>query len=126
VSVAQRERAALVENLRAVGPDAPTLCDPWTTPDLAAHLVLRERRLDAAAGILVNPLASHTARVQRQIAESTDWPPTFSPFKVLDPLVNVSEMFIHHEDVRRAACPRQRHRRRAAPGRTAEPVSGDG
>ena len=58
------------------------------------------------------PLASYTARVQRQIADSTDWddlvakiaagPPVYSPFKLLDPLVNVSEMFIHHEDVRRA------------------------
>ena len=27
----------------------------------------------------------------------------YSPFKLLDPLVNTSEMFIHHEDVRRAA-----------------------
>ena len=112
MSVAQRERAALVETLRAVGPDAPTLCEGWTTRDLAAHLVLRERRLDASAGITVPPLASYTARVQRQIADSTDWddlvakiaagPPVYSPFKLLDPLVNVSEMFIHHEDVRRA------------------------
>ncbi|MGB8791572.1 MAG: TIGR03085 family protein, partial [Mycobacterium sp.] len=30
MSVAQRERAALVEILRAVGPDAPTLCEGWT------------------------------------------------------------------------------------------------
>ena len=29
-------------------------------------------------------------------------PPLFSPFKLLDPFVNVAEMFIHHEDVRRA------------------------
>lgn len=113
VSIAQRERAALVETLREAGPDASTLCDGWTTRDLTAHLVLRERRLDATPGILVRPLAAYTARVQRQIAESTDWdelvakvakgPPVFSPFKLLDALVNVTEMFIHHEDVRRAA-----------------------
>ena len=30
-------------------------------------------------------------------------PPLYSPFKLLDPLVNTTEMFIHHEDVRRAA-----------------------
>jgi uncharacterized protein (TIGR03085 family) len=112
MSAAQRERAALVETMRGVGPDAPTLCEGWTTRDLAAHLVVRERRLDAAPGILVPGLASYTAKVQDQVAGSSDWPelldkiasgpPIFSPFKLLDPLVNLNEMFIHHEDVRRA------------------------
>jgi len=113
MSVAQRERAALVATMRAVGPDAPTLCAGWTVRDLAAHLVVRERRPDAAPGILVAPLAGYTARVQRRIADTTPWaellervaagPPPLSPFRLLDPLVNVTEMFIHHEDVRRAA-----------------------
>ncbi|MBU9762707.1 TIGR03085 family protein [Mycobacterium sp. TNTM28] len=112
MSVARRERAALVESMRAAGPDAPTLCEGWTTRDLAAHLVVRERRLDAAPGILVPALADYTERVQRKVAEGTDWadlvdqiaagPPLYSPFKLLDPLVNVAEMFIHNEDVRRA------------------------
>jgi uncharacterized protein (TIGR03085 family) len=109
---ARHERAALVETMRSVGPDAPTLCEGWTTRDLAAHLVIRERRLDAAPGILVPALASYTAKVQKQVAESRDWtelldtiasgPPIFSPFRLLDPLVNLNEMFIHHEDIRRA------------------------
>jgi uncharacterized protein (TIGR03085 family) len=112
MSVAKRERAALVETIRAAGPDAPTLCEGWTTRDLAAHLVLRERRLDATPGIAFPPLAAYTAKVQDRIATATPWdelvdkiasgPPIYSPFKLLDPLVNVSEMFIHHEDVRRA------------------------
>ncbi|MGH3559256.1 MAG: TIGR03085 family metal-binding protein [Mycobacterium sp.] len=112
MSAAQQERAALVETMRSVGPDAPTLCEGWTTRDLAAHLVIRERRLDAAPGIVVPALASYTAKVQKDVAESSDWtrlldkiasgPPIFSPFKLLDPLVNLNEMFIHHEDVRRA------------------------
>lgn len=112
MSAAQRERAALVETMRGLGPDAPTLCEGWTTRDLAAHLVIRERRPDAAPGILVPALASYTAKVQEQVTESTDWaelldkvasgPPIFSPLKLLDPLVNLNEMFIHHEDVRRA------------------------
>lgn len=112
MSVAQRERAALVETLRAVGPDAPTLCEGWTTRDLAAHLVIREYRPDAAPGILIPFFASHTARVQNQVSERNDWdglvdkvaagPPVYSPFKLLDPVANVAEMFIHHEDVRRA------------------------
>lgn len=112
MSIARRERAALVETMRAAGPDAPTLCEGWDTRDLAAHLVVRERRLDAAPGILVPKLAGYTARVQEQVTASTDWsallaqvaagPPLYSPFILLDPLVNVAEMFIHHEDVRRA------------------------
>ena len=39
------------------GPDGPTLCEGWQTRDLAAHLVLRERRPDAAAGVMGGPLA---------------------------------------------------------------------
>jgi uncharacterized protein (TIGR03085 family) len=113
MTAAARERAALVNTMRAVGPDAPTLCGAWTTRDLAAHLILRERRPDAAAGILVPKLAGYTARKQQRISEDNEWPqlldmvasgpPLYSPFKLLDPLVNTSEMFIHHEDVRRAA-----------------------
>jgi uncharacterized protein (TIGR03085 family) len=109
MTAASRERAALVNTMRAVGPDGPTLCVGWTTRDLAAHLVLRERRPDAAAGILVPALAGYTARKQQQLADSTDWPELLemvasgSPLKLLDALVNTTEMFIHHEDVRRAA-----------------------
>jgi uncharacterized protein (TIGR03085 family) len=111
VSIAQRERAALVETMRATGPDAPTLCDGWNVRDLAAHLVVRERRLDAAPGILIPFFAGHTEKVQNDVAQ-TDWdtlvnkvasgPPLYSPFKLLDPVANIGEMFIHHEDVRRA------------------------
>lgn len=112
MTAAQRERSALVDTMRDVGPDAPTLCGDWTTRDLAAHLVVRERRLDATPGITIPALAGYTANVQRQVARSTDWeellnkiasgPPLYSPFKLLDPVANMGEMFIHHEDVRRA------------------------
>jgi uncharacterized protein (TIGR03085 family) len=112
MTAAQRERAALVTTMREVGPDAPTLCGDWTTRDLAAHLVARERRLDAAPGIAIGALAGYTDKVQRRTAATTEWdellnkiasgPPVFSLFKVLDPVANMGEMFIHHEDVRRA------------------------
>src|SRR5262249_7896336 len=56
--------------------------------------------------------AGHTAKVQDDVAQHTDWnelvdkvasgPPIYSPLKLLDPIANVAEMFIHHEDVRRA------------------------
>jgi uncharacterized protein (TIGR03085 family) len=112
MTAAQRERSALVDTLRRVGPDAPTLCAGWTTRDLAAHLVVRERRLDATPGIGIPFLAGYTAKVQDQTARSTSWddlvelvasgPPIYSPFKLLDSVANLGEMFIHHEDVRRA------------------------
>lgn len=112
MSVAQRERAALVAALRSVGPDAPTLCEGWTARDLAAHLMIREYRVDAAPGILIPLFAGHTANVQDAVAGKTDWddlvdkvaagPPLYSPLKLLDPVANVAEMFIHHEDIRRA------------------------
>jgi uncharacterized protein (TIGR03085 family) len=73
MTAAQRERAALVETMRTVGPDASTLCGDWTTRDLAAHLVVRESRLDATAGVAVPFFAGYTAKVQRQVTESTEW-----------------------------------------------------
>jgi uncharacterized protein (TIGR03085 family) len=98
--------------MRSVGPGAPTLCGDWTTRDLAAHLVVREGRLDATPGIAIPFLAGYTDKVQRQVAASAEWdellekiasgPPIFSPFKILDPFANMGEMYIHHEDVRRA------------------------
>jgi uncharacterized protein (TIGR03085 family) len=111
VSEARIERAALVETLRRVGPDAPTLCEGWTARDLAAHLLARERRLDALPGIVLRRFAGRTERIQHDIAESLSWeailerlaagPPIYSPFKWLDPVANVHELFVHHEDLRR-------------------------
>jgi len=110
---ARDERLALCSTLTEVGPDAPTLCAGWTARDLAAHLVLRERRMDAAAGIPGGPLARHTARVQRRLAERTPFtelidmvrtgPPRVSPYGVpgMDERVNTVEFFVHHEDLRR-------------------------
>lgn len=79
---------------------------------MAAHLMIREYRPDAAAGILIPSFAGHTAKVQEDVAGRTDWdelldkvasgPPVYSPLKLLDPVANIGEMFIHHEDVRRA------------------------
>ena len=108
---AQRERAAFVETLRAVGPDAPTLCGDWTTRDLAAHVVTRESRFDASIGIVMPVLAGHTERVRHRVTAS-EWPdlletvaagpPWHSPFKLLDSVASMGELFIHHEDIRRA------------------------
>jgi uncharacterized protein (TIGR03085 family) len=110
---ARAQRAALVEALRAAGPDAPTLCDGWTARDLAAHVVTRERRVDAAAGLVVKALAPRLARVQAEFA-ALPWdellalvvagPPRRSVFGLpgVDELANLVEFFVHCEDVRRA------------------------
>ena len=115
MTYAQDERAALAALLDETGPDGPTLCEGWQTRDLAAHLVLRERRPDAAAGVLGGPLAGYTARVQQQYLDKYSYPeliklfkagpPALSPFALpgADEAANTVEYFVHHEDVRRAA-----------------------
>ena len=113
VTPATIERRCFADELIAVGPDAPTLCGDWSTRDLAAHIVLRDRRPDALPGVLSGAFAGYTAKVQRRIA-SREWadivadvrdgPPLLSPTRLdaVDRLVNTTEFFVHHEDVRRA------------------------
>ncbi|MGH3838750.1 MAG: TIGR03085 family metal-binding protein [Pseudonocardiaceae bacterium] len=114
MTLAASERHELCDLMDQVGPDAPTLCEGWTTCDLAAHLVVREGRPDAAGGILLPALARYTARVQSSIAQRP-WPelvdlvrigpPWWSPYSLpgLGDKINTMEFFVHHEDVRRAA-----------------------
>ncbi|WP_405481926.1 TIGR03085 family metal-binding protein [Streptomyces sp. NBC_00009] len=110
---AKRERLLLADLLEAAGPDAPTLCEGWNARDLAAHVVVRERRADAAGGILIKQLAQRLERVQAEFAEKPydeliqlirTGPPRFSPFslKQIDEASNAVEFYVHTEDVRRA------------------------
>src|ERR1700749_1337470 len=73
VTHAQDERAALAALLDETGPDAPTLCAGWQTGDLAAHLVLRERRPDAGVGMAGGPLAGYTERLRQQFLDRYDF-----------------------------------------------------
>ena len=113
VDVARAERQELCDLFLEVGPDAPTLCAGWTTRDLAAHLVVRESRPDAAVGILVKPLAGYADSVQAKVAmrawpelvrDVRTGPPLLSPFRLpgAQGLADPFEFAIHHEDVRRA------------------------
>ncbi|MEU6365656.1 TIGR03085 family metal-binding protein [Streptomyces sp. NPDC046931] len=110
---AKRERLLLADLLEATGPDAPTLCEGWNTRDLAAHVVVRERRPDAAGGVLVKQLAPRLEKVMEEYTAKPyeeliqlirTGPPRFSPFqlKQLDEAANTVEFYIHTEDVRRA------------------------
>jgi uncharacterized protein (TIGR03085 family) len=109
---ASGERNVLAQTLLDAGPDAPTLCDGWKSRDLAAHLVLRERKPLAAAGIMLKPFAGLNRRVQDRLA-ARDYaalvakfrvPAALSPARIggLDEAMNFAEFFIHTEDVRRA------------------------
>jgi uncharacterized protein (TIGR03085 family) len=115
-ALAVSERTALADLMREVGPDAPTLCGTWTTRDLAAHLVVRATRPDAAAGLVIPQLSGYLEKVQDTVARR-DWsalvtevrqgPPRWSPqsLAALDAATNTIEYFVHHEDVRRASEP---------------------
>jgi uncharacterized protein (TIGR03085 family) len=114
VTHARNERTALCDLLTELGPDQPTLCVGWQTGDLAAHLVLREHRPDAGAGMLGGPLAGYTRRVQDRLRARTPFPrlielirtgpPHLSMFALpgMDERANLVEYLVHHEDVRRA------------------------
>ena len=64
-----KERAAMCDSFEKFGADAPTLCEGWLTLDLAAHLVAREARSDAAIGLVVPLLAGHLQRVMDKYKE---------------------------------------------------------
>jgi uncharacterized protein (TIGR03085 family) len=114
------ERAELCDLLTKVGPDASTLCEGWTTYDLAAHLVLRESDPLGAPGIVIPALARLTDRGMRRVKAAHDYPtlvdklrngpPFWSPmgWSKLEPAMNTMEFFIHHEDVLRAIEPSAR------------------
>ena len=108
---AELERAALADALEQLGPDAPTLCEGWTTKELAAHVYVREHRPDASLGVLpLGPLTAYTDRVMRstlrtmgydEIVQRLRTVPPWLRIGSLDRLINTVEYFIHTEDVRR-------------------------
>jgi uncharacterized protein (TIGR03085 family) len=109
-SDAQEERATLCDLFEALGPEAPTLCAGWTTRDLAAHLVVRERRPDSGPGLVWPPLSGYTDRVRGTVRDQRTWPELVERvrngppalLKPFDAAMNTVEFFIHVEDVRRA------------------------
>ena len=110
-TLAQAERRELCDLLNTLGPDAPTLCEGWSTLDLAAHLVVRERRPDSGIGIVFPPASGWTERVRtgarsqglaRLVDKVRSGPPRWSFFALADGALNTIEYFVHHEDVRRA------------------------
>lgn len=109
--LARREREALCDLALELGPDAPTLCGDWTVKDLVTHLLVRERSLLGAPGIILPPLAKVTEMSMARLARQ-DLPTLVGQLRgrgltpmavpVLDRLFNTMEYVVHHEDVRRA------------------------
>ena len=107
--VQRAEREELCDLLLDLGPEAPTLCEGWTTYDMAAHLFVREHNPVASVGIVVSAAASlHDKAILKAKADHSfeelvakvrkgppmHWKPVDAPF-------NTQEYFVHHEDVRR-------------------------
>ena len=111
-SFARTERLRLVDAARRAGEDAPTLCEGWTTRDLATHLVIRERHPVAALGIFV-PKFEGKREDQEQAYASMPYsrllglvasPPRWTPggWPGVESVMNTAEYLVHHEDIRRA------------------------
>jgi uncharacterized protein (TIGR03085 family) len=109
-SLAQQEREALCDLFVERGSEAPTLCEGWVTADLAAHLVVRERRPDSGPGLVWPRLAGYTDKVRRTVRDRTPWETLVETVRRGPPLLlrpfdgpmNTVEFFVHVEDVRRA------------------------
>ncbi|MEY2424333.1 MAG: hypothetical protein QOI95_4400 [Acidimicrobiaceae bacterium] len=119
------ERQALVDDLHAAGPAAPTLCSGWTAIDVAAHLVGSEQgwglpmvtayRLRRAlpGSVVRRGMARLQTLGDRQIervkrrgwdallARLASGPPRPYQLRSVAPIRYIEE-WIHHEDVRRA------------------------
>ena len=112
------ERRHLCDLLESLGPAAPTVLQPWTTRDLAAHLFLREH--DALAGpglVLAGPWARLAERHRLEatgrnyldlVAAIRSGPRGVFRLGWLRRVPNLNELFVHHEDVRRANGGRRR------------------
>jgi uncharacterized protein (TIGR03085 family) len=107
------ERAQLSDLLNQLGPDAPTLLPPWTTRDLAAHLVLRERDSLAGPGLVLPGVWRRVAERRGRALACRDFtwlvatlrsgpPGGFFRIGWVRRLASLNEFYVHHEDVRRA------------------------
>lgn len=109
----RRERHELCDLFLELGPDVPTMCEGWSAMDLATHLVVRERSLRGAPGIMLGDkfesFAARTAAAQAHEAERgfeavvervRSGPPL--PMRLVSSFINLNEYAVHHEDLRRA------------------------
>jgi uncharacterized protein (TIGR03085 family) len=107
------EREQLADLLDELGADAPTLLEPWTTRDLVSHLVLREHDSLAAPGLVVPGAWARFAERRRRALARQEFSWLVATFRSGPPrgffrigwvrsFPTLNELFVHHEDVRRA------------------------
>lgn len=87
------------------------MCEGWLTRDMAAHVYVRERRPDAALGVLpLGPVSAYTERVMKSVLASQGYDGILRKLRDVAPIlralhldeaINTVEFFIHTEDVRR-------------------------
>jgi len=115
----EAEQRAVHATLTDIGPDAPTLCTGWTTRELAAHLatgvmlggalavggrllIARVPVRMGAAGARVNDRLVRARRsFDASLARLARRPPALVTTKTTAP-ITLAELWVHHEDVRRA------------------------
>lgn len=117
------ERRAFAETLAIVGPDAASLCGTWRAADVAAHVVSLDRfgglptfvgRTIVSRGLRLNDAAGRFADTNMKSTRRRgfDWalgqlrssPPGLLLRRPVAP-IGLFEVFVHHEDVRRATGP---------------------
>lgn len=111
-----RERQALADTLDRVGSAAPTLCPPWTTAELVAHVVSLDRAHGAltfagrwlvSRGVRLNDRAGGLtaraiARERAPFGELVDRLRRPTPSLLRRPsvaIVGLFEVWVHHYDV---------------------------
>ena len=109
------EKPALVETLRHADPEAPTLCEGWTTRHLLAHLVQREQDQLANLGDMIIRRPPGQEKYLGRLVDSARTPEGYdalvtrfaagpvrwSAMNWAAETLNFTEYVIHHEDLRR-------------------------
>jgi uncharacterized protein (TIGR03085 family) len=107
------ERLQLADLLDLLGPEAPTLLEPWTTRAMAAHVILRDHDSLAAPGLVLPGAWRRLAERRQQNLAQRDFTELIATLRSETPpgvfrlgwvrrFPSLNELFVHHEDVRRA------------------------
>jgi uncharacterized protein (TIGR03085 family) len=118
------ERQALADTLAQTGPDAPTLAGAWTAAHIAAHVVSLDRfrgvptfigrTVVSRWALRLNDAAGRFADASMKPALRRGLPWAIARLRAAPPgilvrssvaAVGLFEVFVHHEDLRRASSP---------------------
>jgi uncharacterized protein (TIGR03085 family) len=115
----EAERRSLAIDLRAADPNAPTLCEGWSTRHLCAHLVQREHSIMHNVWDQLITKTPGDERFMKRLVDDAATPHGYaalvdrfeagpSPRSLMarfDESLNLVEYVIHHEDLRRGSGP---------------------